>query len=104
MDISESCERIRRFTEILSFGEFVRSDPQYDAVIRNLLVIGEAVKQLPEEIRAMDEQIQWKKNAGLRDIVAHVYFGIDDDIVWDVVQNKVPELTKSVEAILDDLR
>jgi uncharacterized protein with HEPN domain len=55
-------------------------------------VIGEAVKKLPHEARAMCPEIEWRKIAGSRDFVAHTYFGIDREIVWNVVREKVPQL------------
>jgi len=71
-----------------------------DAVLRNLEVIGEATKMLPAELRAQHSDVDWKRIAGLRDILIHRYFGIDLDIIWDVVQNKVPVLAKRLEEML----
>jgi len=68
--------------------------------VRNLTIIGEAVKNLPNELRARYPDVEWRKIAGLRDIVVHEYFGIDEDILWDLIQNKIPNLLKSVEQIL----
>jgi len=78
-------------------------DKTFDAVMRNLQIIGEAVKQFPMEIRERYPKVAWKKIAGLRDIVTHEYFGIDDDIIWDVVHKKVPELKSEVEAIVKEV-
>ncbi len=68
------------------------------AVLRNLEIIGEAAKHIPEDVRAQMPAIEWRKIAGLRDIVVHVYFGIDDDIIWDIVSNKVCELAEALTA------
>lgn len=73
-----------------------------DAVVRNLEIIGEAVKKLPPQTKRDHPEVEWKKIAGLRDILVHDYFGIDMDIVWDVVQNKLPVLTEQVRRILDE--
>jgi uncharacterized protein with HEPN domain len=70
----------------------------YDAVLRNLEVIGEAVKNLPEDARSCAPGIEWKKIAGLRDVIAHGYFGVDDEILWSIVRDKVPELLTAMEA------
>jgi uncharacterized protein with HEPN domain len=76
---------------------FIKDEKTYDAVVRNLEIIGEAAKNIPEAVRMQMPGIEWKKTAGLRDVIAHAYFGIDDAILWDVVQHKVPELKRAVE-------
>ncbi len=68
--------------------------------MRNLEVIGEAVKQLPADLRSREPAVEWQKIAGLRDILIHQYFGIDVDILWDITQNKLPALETSVGALL----
>jgi uncharacterized protein with HEPN domain len=83
----------------MSFADFITNDKTYDAVLRNLEVIGEAVKNLPDDFRDLHPQIEWRKIAGLRDIVAHVYFGVNDEIVWDVIQNKIPVLHEQIASI-----
>ncbi len=75
-----------------------------DAVLRNLEIIGEAVKKIPNEVRARQPAIEWRKIAGLRDIVVHDYFGINMAIVWEVVQRRLPELYQAVVALLDEER
>jgi len=68
--------------------------------VHNLAVIGEAVKRLPDDLKGRHPEVEWRKIAGLRDIVVHEYFGLDEEILWDVVQHKVPELLQAVERIL----
>lgn len=79
-----------------------RSTWTIHAVVRDLEVIGEAVKCIPTEVRGRRPEVPWQRIAGLRDILIHHYFEIDLDIVWDIVQNKLPELRTQVEAILRD--
>lgn len=71
-----------------------------DAVLYNLQIIGEAVKQLPDEIRDKYPQIKWRKIAGLRDVIAHQYFAISDEIIRDIINNHLPPLRKQVRHIL----
>lgn len=91
-----------KFTKGMTYKDFVHDDLHFDAVLRNLEIIGEAVKHVPEETRKKHPQIAWRKIAGFRDIVAHNYFGVSDEIVWDVVENIIPTLLQRVQEILDE--
>jgi len=64
----------------------------YDAVVRNLEIIGEAAKKIPPNVRNRYLQLDWRRIAGLRDVLAHAYFGLDDQTLWNIVQEKVPQL------------
>ncbi len=66
-------------------------------MLRNLEIIGEAAKRIPPEIRQKLSNIEWTKIAGMRDWLAHAYFQVNADIVWDVIENKLPELEQSIE-------
>lgn len=72
------------------------------AVIRSLEIIGEATKKIDDEFRADHPQIEWKKMARTRDKLIHDYFGVDYDIVWDIIENKLPFLKEEVDAILNE--
>ena len=102
-DILESCNKILLYTKEVSFEQFKRDDKTYDAVVRNLEIIGEAAKNIPEAARVKMPEIEWKKTSGLRDVIAHAYFGIDDAILWDVVQHKVPELRQTIKTFYQNL-
>jgi len=100
-DIAENCKKILRFTKGFTQPDLIQDEKTYDAVVRNLEIIGEAAKHIPENLRKQLPDIEWRKAAGLRDMLAHAYFGIDNDILWDVVQNKVPQIAKAVDAFLN---
>jgi uncharacterized protein with HEPN domain len=99
-DILEAIDRIETYTKDLSFEDFCGSKLVQDGAVRNLEIIGEAIKHVPVEVRKKYPDLEWKKIAGLRDILIHAYFGIDRDIVWDVITNKIPELKEHVSMIL----
>lgn len=99
-DIRESCEKILRYSCGLNFEQFVSNEKTFDAIVRNLEIIGEAAKHVPSEIRRRYPEVEWAKIAGLRDMVVHEYFGLDEDILWDVVQNRIPRLLDQIRQIL----
>jgi uncharacterized protein with HEPN domain len=99
-DIIEAIRKIRSYTVPLSFEEFCDDERTVDAVIRNLIVIGEAVKNIPEDTRRLEPDMEWRKIAGLRDFAAHAYFNVSNQIVWDVVQTKLLPLSEAVAKIL----
>jgi len=88
-DIWEAIRAIREYTDGLTFESFAADRKTIDAVVRNLEVIGEAAKNLPEEIKASSGDIEWKKITGLRNLLIHEYFGISKPVIWDIVRNKL---------------
>jgi uncharacterized protein with HEPN domain len=99
-DILESCEKVIRYTRGMTYKKFVNDDLHFDAVLRNLEIIGEAVKNVSEETRQKYPEIKWRKIAGFRDIVAHGYFGVNDETVWDIVEHEIPVLVTTVKIML----
>jgi len=99
-DILEAIRKIREFTSGTSLAALSKDARTLDAVIRNLEVIGEAVKRLPEEIKNQQPDMEWRKIAGLRDILIHEYFGINVEVVWDVVQHKLSGLEEAARKLL----
>jgi uncharacterized protein with HEPN domain len=100
-DILAAIEKITAYTEEISFEQLRQQGMLLDAVLHNLEIIGEAAKHVPNDLRARYPQVEWRKIAGLGDIVAHEYFGISLEIVWDILQNKLPELRIQVKNMLE---
>lgn len=99
-DIVASCERVERYVAGMSREQFFSDDRTYDAVVRNPELIGEAAKHIPEVVRQQMPSIEWRKISGFRDWLAHAYFGIDPDILWDVIEHKIRPLNATVTAYL----
>lgn len=91
-DIEGACRKIVRYTEGRERDEVLRDEMRFEAVLFNLHVIGEAVKSLPDELRQRHDTIPWREIAGLRDFVAHAYFALDLDILWNAIREEVPLL------------
>jgi uncharacterized protein with HEPN domain len=96
-DIATACEKVTRFTAGMDRQAFFDDERTYHAVIHCLLIVGEAAKRIPDDVRARMPGIEWKKIAGMRDWMAHAYFSIESDILWTVIETKVPELLQSLQ-------
>lgn len=100
-DIKEAIKRIRLYTNNMDYESFLKDIKVQDAVVRNLEIMGEATKSLPGEIRNKYPQIPWKELAGVRDRLIHLYFGVNYDIVWDIVKKELPNIFLQIEEILN---
>ncbi len=99
-DLAVAADRIASYVEGVTRAEFEADQMRIDAVIRNLQIIGEAVKKIPDSIQKRYPNIPWQEIAGLRNRVTHVYFDVDINIIWDVVQFELPALKIQIQQIL----
>jgi uncharacterized protein with HEPN domain len=88
-------------SEELTSTDFVTDETLQRAFVRSLEIIGEAAKKVPDSFRVEHPDIEWRAMAGMRDRLIHDYFGVDYEIVWDVVQNHIPELRRQIATILE---
>jgi len=102
--ILECIEIIEKYTEGKAKEDFLNSIQLQDAVIRRIEIIGEAVKNIQEEIKKSYQDIPWKKIAGMRDILIHEYFGVDLELTWEVVKKDIPDLKRKISKIKKNLQ
>ena len=99
-DILIAMDRIAEYIQEMNFQSFKQDFKTVDAVIRNFEVIGEASKNLPDELKAKYPEIPWVEMYYLRNKISHEYFGIDYEIIWDVAKNYLPENKFEIEKII----
>jgi len=99
-DIALSIQRILEYIQGLDFQQFKQDYKTVDAVIRNFEIIGEAVKNLPQELKNKHTQLPWDEMYRLRNRVSHEYFGIDYEIIWDIATNYLPNNLQVIEIII----
>ncbi|HEV7586497.1 MAG TPA: DUF86 domain-containing protein [Longimicrobium sp.] len=97
LHIAGEAEYLRRTSAGVSAEAFLADETLQRAFVRSLQVIGEATKKLPDDFRAAHPEVQWSSLARMRDRLIHGYFGVDYQLVWDVVKNKIPELSEAVD-------
>jgi len=102
-DIIEYMERAENHIRNFQLDQFLKDDKTCDAVIRCIEVIGEAAKNIPEEIRTRYPSISWRDLAGMRDKIIHSYFTVDFETVWLVVKEDIPRLKPMVKKVLDKI-
>ena len=102
-DISERIEKINSFVNGMAFEDFKQDDKTVSACIREIEVIGEATKQIPKEITNQFNELPWSLMAKMRDKLIHWYFDIDEEIVWNVATQKLPQIKEQIDKIIDEL-
>ncbi len=103
-DIAEAIEKIRRYTANLDYESFCRDERTFDAVIRNLSVIGEAAQGVSAELVAAAPDLPWSEMRDMRNVLVHEYFGISLEIVWQTIQEDLPPLLQRLRELLSEPR
>ena len=101
-DMLEAASRAVQYCANLDYADFENDTKTQDAVVRNIEILGEATKNLSKQIRDQCDFLPWKNIAGMRDRLIHDYFGVNWDIVWDVVIHDLPDMINSLNRILTD--
>lgn len=101
-DMIHSAGRVLEYTRGLDQSAFTDDRLRYDATIRNLEVLGEAAARVPEEVRQAHPEIPWRQIVATRNVLIHGYIGIDDDVLWSIVQDDVPGLLDSLRTLLHE--
>ncbi|PTW01320.1 uncharacterized protein with HEPN domain [Halanaerobium saccharolyticum] len=99
-DIIKAMNKIFSYTEKMTKEDFKKDDKTIDAVLRNIEIIGEAANKLSEKIYEENKNVPWGRMIGLRNIVIHEYFGVDLNIIWQIVTVNLPETKPKIEEIL----
>ncbi|MCZ7395324.1 MAG: DUF86 domain-containing protein [Candidatus Methanoperedens sp.] len=102
-DILDAIDKIDEFIGKMEYGEFIKDDKTATAVVKKIEIIGEAIKNIPRDVRAKYNSIPWRDIVGMRNKITHNYFGIDYEIVWKVVKEKLPALKIQVEQVLKEM-
>ena len=104
-DIAEAAEKIKTYTSgINNADQFFSQSLVFDAVMMNFVIIGESVSRLSDDFINIYPEINWYKIKGLRNIIAHDYFGIDAEEIWQIIMNDIPVLVNDLKAIIDESR
>ena len=100
-DMLQSAQKIKRYTSNLNFDSFITDDKTIDAVVRNFEIIGEAANRIDPGFRDSNPEIEWKRIRGFRNRIVHDYFGIDYEIVWDIIESYLDEIINKLDTLIE---
>jgi uncharacterized protein with HEPN domain len=101
--VLDAISEIETFTKNADFADFSSNSMLFSACVRQLEIVGEAVNRLSDELIANNPDVEWRKVTGLRNMLIHEYFGIDDKLIWSVIQKNIPDLKNKVDKIVSTL-
>ena len=99
-DILNAIEKIQGYTEGFDYSRFQADPKTVDAVIRNLEIIGEAAKHIPEDFKEKHLDIPWREMSDMRNLLSHEYFGVNEKLVWNTITTDIPAVISPLEALL----
>ncbi len=102
-DMIDFSDNLLSYTAEIDQDAFVSDGRTYDATLRNIELIGEAATHVPDQVREVNPHIPWRVIIGTRNRVAHGYLGLDDDVIWSIIQDDIPELLPKLRQILDSI-
>jgi uncharacterized protein with HEPN domain len=101
-DIQDALDQIKQYVEGYTLEQFVNDRKTQDAIVRNLEIMGEAAKHVSAALKKRHPEIPWKSMAGVRDRLIHDYFGINHEIVWQILTQELPSLELNIRKVLDE--
>lgn len=101
-DMAQSMERILRYSSEMSYHEFIANEMAHDAIIRNFEILGESVKRIPFRFQKKFRHVPWQHMYALRNFIVHEYFDLDEEIIWEIIQNDLRNNHRDILRILRD--
>ena len=103
-DMLESAIKVKRYTANMTFDSFTNDEKTIDAVVRNFEIIGEAANRIDPDFQTKNPELEWKRIRGFRNRIVHDYFGIDYEIVWEIIENNLNELIGWLEVLINKIK